>query len=195
MLAYIMIATLEGKNKVLISAPHVFNHYRRNLDSVVKQGEPLTDYIVKNAASLSDCNCIYLESPVQYDPNFDRYEVNEYKQKVDSIIGKKKVKLFIDVHGLSDRHSYDFAIYFPFRYTKSQKVAYELAQELSQGPLRSALVVVLNMKDDGQETLTEFVAQKKKIPAIQLEIARYIREDETLLEPLIAAISKFILNY
>ncbi|MBI2356966.1 hypothetical protein HYV12_02880 [Candidatus Dojkabacteria bacterium] len=188
-----MFSLIEGKNTVLLSAPHVYNHYRKNLNFVVKQGEPWTDYIVKNAVTESGSNGILVDRDLDFDPNFDLYDNNKYKQEVDKVIKKNRIKLFVDVHGLSDRYSYDFAIYFPLRYLKSQKAAYELAQELSKGPLRDSLVVVLNMKDDEQETLTEFVAKKRKIPAIQLEIARYIREDDDLRDAVVTGISKYLL--
>lgn len=189
-----MIASIEGKNGYLISAPHAFSHYRRNLDSVIKQGEPWTDSIVRDVCSTASCHGILIEKSVGYDPNSDLLEKNPYKQEVDKLIGKRKVKLFVDIHGLSDRHSYDFAIYFPLRYRKSQELAYKLAEFLSKGVLKDSLVVVLNMKDNDQETLTEFVAKKRKIPAIQLEIARYIRDDDELRESLTLALSEFLIK-
>lgn len=189
-----MFAVSKGKNNVLLSAPHVFNHYRRNLDSVVKQGEPWTDYIVRNIATSSNSSSIALEKTVDFDPNYDILSKNKYKQEVSKIVKSEKVKLFIDVHGLSDKYSYDFAIYYPLRYRKSESIAYDLAEILSKGPLRSSLVIVLNLKDNDQETLTEYVAQKHKIPAVQLEIARYIREDDSLREPMISAISNYLLK-
>ena len=189
-----MIATIEGKNSYLISAPHVFSHYRRNLDSVMKQGEPWTDTIVKEVCLSSGSHGIFLEKAVGYDPNSDLLEVNPYKQEVDRMVSKGKIKGFIDIHGLSDRHSYDFAIYFPLRYRKSQELAYKLAEFLSKGVLKNSLVVVLNMKDNDQETLTEFIAKKRKIPSLQLEIARYIRDDEELRTSLTEALSEFLIK-
>ncbi|KKR05971.1 MAG: hypothetical protein UT34_C0001G0011 [candidate division WS6 bacterium GW2011_GWF2_39_15] len=194
MIVYIMFSVIDGKTPVLLSAPHVYNHYRKNLNGVVKQGELWTDSIVKETVSLSGCNGIIVDKDVDYDPNYDKLENNEYKQKVDKIIKDKKIKYFFDIHGLSDSHCYDFGIFFPFRYLKSQKLAYTLAQELLKGPLRDSIVIVLNMCDDNQETLTEYVAKKKKIPAVQLEIARYIREDDALREALISTLSKVILT-
>jgi hypothetical protein len=194
MLIYTMITVIKGTNPVLLSAPHVYRHYRRNLDRVVKQGEPLTDLIAKQVAINTSSNLISVDMDTDYDPNYDSEKENEYKRKVRKVVKDSRVQLFIDIHGLSDRHSYDFAIFFPLRYTNSKKIAYRLAQELSVGPLRKSLIMVLNLKDDSQETLTEFSAQKLKIPSIQLEIARYIREDELLRNSVVEGLSRFLLN-
>lgn len=190
-----MISVNKGSRGILLSAPHVFKHYRRNLDKVLKQGEPWTDTIVKDVAKNTESNSILIEKDIDFDPNFDIESENEYKSKVKSIIKELKVKTFIDVHGLSDKHEYDFGIFFPLRYTNSKKLAYDIAQELSKGLLRNSLVFVLNLKDNNQETLTEFVVQKLKVTGVQLEVARYIREDESLRNEVIEAISRVLLKY
>ena len=81
-------------------------------------------------------------------------------------------------------------------YRKSQKIAYELAETVSKGDLRGVIFQFLNFSYwNRQETIGEFVAVTLGVPAIQLEIARYIREDSILREALIQNIAEFVNNF
>jgi len=46
--------------------------------------------------------------------------------------------------------------------------------------------------DNDEETLGEFVSGKMRIPSIQIEIARYLREDEDLRESFVENLAKII---
>jgi hypothetical protein len=183
---------LEGKQPILISAPHVYAHKRPNLSGSYKQGEPWTDYIARNIAEGSNANVIYITKELDYDPNYYKVLKNDYKQKVNELIKGRKIKYFFDLHGLSDEHEYDFGIYYLNKYNKSKNLAYSLASSLNKKSLRHCLIQILNIQTGSVETLTEFTASKLKVASLQIEISRYIREDEILRESLIANFCDFL---
>ena len=185
---------IQGKQPVLFSAPHAFAHRRPSLSGLYKQGEPWTDEIVKSITHASDCFAILSIKQIDYDPNFYQIQKNLYKKEVNEIMKAKKLKYFFDVHGLSDEHPYDFGIYYVNRYNKSKTLAYDLAQALNKGGLRNCLIQILNVKKTKGESLTEFVTSKLKVPGLQIEVSRYIREDKDLREALIKNFSDFLLT-
>lgn len=183
---------ITGENPLLFSAPHTYAHKRPSLSSKYKQGEPWTDYIVKNICSESNVNGIVSVKSLEYDPNYYELSKNEYKKSVRDIVKDKKIKYFFDVHGLSDKHQYDFGIYFLNRYGNSRKLAYSLAEALNRGALRNCLIQILNLPEVKQKTLSEFTTSDLKVPSLQIEISRYIREEDNLREGLIKNFCDFV---
>lgn len=68
----------------------------------------------------------------------------------------------------------------------------KIKDSLGHGELRGINVSVLRLLDNNQETITEFVASNLRIPAIQIEVARYIREDESLRNSFVENLSKVL---
>jgi len=60
------------------------------------------------------------------------------------------------------------------------------------GKLYGISVTLLRFLDNDEETLGEFVSGKMGIPSVQIEIARYIREDEVLRKSFVENMSNFI---
>ncbi len=178
---YIELEVIDGKIPVLLSAPNVFSHKRPRLGGLYKQGEFWTDYLVRNICAISGAYGIVSINELDYDPNYYSVEKNEYKKKIKELVKKKKIKYVIDIHGLSDEHTYDFGIYYVNLYNRSKK-----------GPLRHCLIQMLNFRKDDQETISEFATTKLKLVALQIEIARYIRENDRLREAIVKNISEFI---
>lgn len=182
---------IKGKVPVLFSAPHAHGHLRPTLSMSYKTGEPWSDILVQNLAKRSGAHGIYTSKQLDYDPNYEPLGKNEYKAEVAAIIRQMKIKYFFDLHGLGDQHQYDFGIFFPMRFAKSKKLAYGLAGALDGGELKHSVSQIFNILYSEQESLVEFVAKKLKIPAIQIEVARYIREDETLRGGFVDNTAKF----
>lgn len=183
---------MHGKQPTLLSAPHVFAHRRPSLAGLYKQGEPWTDYIVQQICQQSNSHGIYAVSETNYDPNYYKIYKNNYKKKVKHLIEKKDIKYFFDIHGLSDEYEYDFGIYYLNRYNKSKNLAYDLAKGLNKGALRNCLPQVLNLNVGKAESLTEFTTSKLRIPSLQIEVSRYIREDKVLRKSLIENFTDFL---
>jgi hypothetical protein len=183
---------ISGKTPVLISAPHTFAHFRPNLNMSYKSGESWLDVILQSVASSTGSFGIYSGGIMDYDPNYDPLDKNAYKAEIAALIKQMKIKYFFDLHGLNDIHQYDFGVFYGVRFSRSKKVAYEFASSMNRGSLRNSIVQILNLVYNDQETLTEFVARKLRIPALQIEIAKYIRTEDQLRGDLIQNMSLFI---
>lgn len=185
---------IEGTYPVLISAPHVFSHKRPSIRGVMKQGEPNTDVLAKLIAQKTGAWVIYLkESSTEYDPNYHKLENNLYKAEIKNLVKEKKINTVIDIHGLSDFHHYDLGVFYGMRFRKSRDIAQSLVGELGKKrPLKDLTYCIGYTSKNLQETITEFVNEKLRLPAIQIEIARYIRLDAQLLESMADGISELI---
>lgn len=183
---------IKGKEPILLSAPHVFAHRRPSLSGLYKQGEPFTDEIVKNICEKTNAHGIYVTQEMSYDPNYYEVKKNKYKKKVRDLIKEEKIKYFFDIHGLSDEYAYDFGIFYLNRYTKSKKLAYALAEGLNKEELRNCLPQILNLNEGKAESLTEFTTSELRMPSLQIEVSRYIREDEILRESFVKNFSDFL---
>lgn len=181
---------VKGKNPILFSAPHSFRHKRKSMTGTYKAPEPWTDYIARNVADGLGASVITAREDMEYDPNYDQLEKNEYKAEVSKLVGDD-IKYFVDFHGLSDAHSFDLGIWHQMRYGNSKKLAFDLADAVSNDALRGGLMQIFHFRNDSQETLGEYVVRNHKVPTVQIEIARYIREDDALREALIENLVSF----
>jgi hypothetical protein len=187
----------QGLKPILITASHVFKHKRPTLKNTDwKLGEPCTDYIARKISENIDGFCICSNKPLEYDPNFHLLNKNPFKQKIVSLQKQFKFSLFLDIHGLSDKHQYDLGIFYVNRFGRSKRLAYDLSRFLNEGSLKDSLIQVLLFNDNiPQETLAEFTTKILKIPSVQIEVARYIRDDQELRDLLITYISDFLSVY
>jgi len=183
---------IQGKISILLSAPHVYAHRRPRLNMAYKHGEPLTDQIVEDICKNTECFGIYTCEDTDYDPNFHKEDDNPYKKEIVNIVKDNKIKCVLDIHGLRDDHMYDIGIYYPTKFLRSRSIAMKLKDSLDKGELKGINISVLRLLDNDQETIAEFVASKLRIPAIQIEVARYIREDESLRNSLVKNLSELL---
>jgi len=193
------IKVIKGKIPVLLLAGHAHTHRRPNLMQSYKLAEPWTDYLAQNVASSTGAHALILETEVDYDPNLHKLEKNPFKQAIVELFKNNEIKYVFDLHGLNDKHQFDIGAFYLSHYYKSKQLCYGIADELNNGKLNDLLVNIFKFKDDyfhngNQETLTKFVVEKYKVSGVQLEIARYIREDEILRNALIKGLSSFIIN-
>ena len=177
--------TILGTKPILLSAPHVYPHKRPKLSMAYKIGEPLTDTVVEEVCKEIDSFGIVLTDESDFDSNYHQEEDNPYKKRVRELIEGEDIKYFIDIHGLKNGNSYDISIHYPSRFSKSIRLAHSLKNALEKGALRGVNIMIFRFLDDGQETLGEFVASKLRVPSVQIEIARYIREKKELRETFI----------
>ena len=186
------IKIISGEIPVLFSAPHCKLHRRPKLSMAYKQSEPITDRIVKELCLRTNGFGIYLNRRIEYDPNYHKERRNEYKRKVREIIKENKIKCFVDVHGILDNYGYDLAIYYPSRYSNSMDIAKAVSEEIGKKALRGINAQILKFPYDNGEPLSEFVASELRVPAIQIEIAKYIRHDDRLLTSFIENLTDVI---
>ena len=175
---------IEGKLKHLFSAPHPHPHRRPSLTKSYKEHERYTDDIVRDLCEKTGCFGIYIKDQVDYDPNFHTND-NPYKEEIEDIIKENQIKAFIDIHGLCDEHMIDIAIYYKTRFSNSIKLARDIEKVLNKGKLKGLNIQILRLPEENRETLTEFVASKLRVPAVQIEIAKYLRNDKELREEIV----------
>lgn len=187
------VQIIEGSIPVLLSAPHVYSHRRPSLTLSYKLGEEYTDDIVKEVCATTGAWGILQSKETPFDPNYHILKGNPYKESVKEIILHGKVLKFIDIHGLNPSSDYDLGIYYPSRFFRSISLSQEISRALDKGKLRGINACRLRLQDDLEETLGEYVASELRVPSVQLEIARYIRESDKLRNSLIQNLSSYIL--
>lgn len=184
---------IEGNRKILISAAHAYPHRRPILTCGYKVAEEYTDEIAREICSNLGCCGIYLTSDCEYDPNYHKLKRNEYKQKVKEIIEQHGIQRFVDIHGLRDYSGYDVGIYYTTRFKRSIDFAERIAKGLDRGALKGINIGIFRFFDNEQQSLGEFVASKLWVPAVQIEIERYIRKDDELKKEFVKNIAQVLM--
>lgn len=186
--------TIKGSKPILLSAPHVYAHKRPKLSTAFKIGEPFTDTIVKGVCDEIDSFGIVLTDESDYDFNYYKEPKNPYKKEIRKIVEKNDIEYFVDIHGLKEGNKYDIAIYYPSKFSKSIALTRSVREGLGKGALRGINIVVLRFPGNYQEFLAEFVASELRVPSVQIEVARYIREREDLRNQIIKNLSRMLEN-
>ena len=177
--------TIIGSKPILLSAPHVYAHKRPKLSMAYKTGEPLTDIIVEEVCEEIKSFGIVLTDESDFDFNYHKEKRNPYKQEIKKIVDKNEIKYFIDVHGLKEGNHYDVAIYYPTKFSNSIKLARLIKEGLDKSILRGINIIILRFPNSSQETLGDYVASELRVPSVQIEVARYIREKKKLRDAFI----------
>lgn len=99
------IKVIDGKNKILLSAPHSVLHMRENS---IRPKETKTGVIVRTLANKYKVYGIYKLKNEFNDANWDKD--CKYKLKVAQIVNKEKIKALIDVHGMAAHRQQDICI-------------------------------------------------------------------------------------
>jgi hypothetical protein len=184
--------TIIGSKPILLSAPHVYAHRRPKLSMAYKIGEPLTDIIVEGVCKEIKSFGIVLTDESDMDYNYHKEKSNPYKKEIRNLVEKENIKYFVDIHGLKDGNNYDIAIYYPSKFFKSIQLSRKVKEGLSKGALRGSSIPVFRLPEDHQESLTLFTASELRIPSIQIEVARYIREKKELRDAFIQNLSEVL---
>ncbi len=184
--------TIRGSKPILLSAPHVYAHRRPKLSMAYKIGEPLTDTIVEGVCKEIKSFGIVLTDESDMDYNYHKERSNPYKKEIRNIVEKENIKYFVDIHGLKDGNNYDIAIYYPSKFFKSIQLSRKVKEGLSKRALKGSSIPVFRLPEAHQESLTLFTASELRIPSIQIEVARYIREKKELRDAFIQNLSEVL---
>jgi hypothetical protein len=185
-------STITGSKPILLSAPHVYAHRRPRLSMSYKIGEPLTDIVVDEVCRETKSFGIVLSDESDRDFNYYKEKRNPYKKEIRKIVEENKIKYFVDIHGLKGDSQYDIAIYYPSRFSRSIQLARDIKEGLGKGQLKGLNILILRFPDDFQETISEFVADQLRVPSVQIEIARYIREKKKLRDSLVQNLNEIL---
>ena len=187
------VEIIEGRIPVLLSAPHVYPHRRPSLTLSYKGGEEFTDMIVREICGNTGAWGIIQAKETPFDPNYHKITDNPYKEAVAQIIKVGNITKFLDIHGLNLSNEYDLGIYYPSKYFKSINLSKDISNAVDKGKLRGINSCIFRLNDDLEETLGEYVASELKVPSVQLEVARYIRESDKLRNAFIGNLSEYVL--
>ena len=187
------IQVIEGSVPILLSAPHVHAHRRPSLALKYKGAEEFTDRIVQEICATTGAWGIIQSKETPFDPNYHKIQDNPYKEYVAELIKLGKITKFLDIHGLNLSNEYDLGIYYPSKYFKSINLSKDISKAVDKGKLRGISICIFRLNDDLEETLGEYVASELKVPSVQLEIARYIRESDKLRNAFIENLSEYLL--
>lgn len=159
-----------------------------------KIGEPLTDIIVEEVCKKTKAHGIILTDESDMDYNYHKEKSNPYKREIRKIVEKEKIKYFLDIHGLKDGNNYDIAIYYPSKFFNSIDLSRKVREDLPKSALKGSSIHIFRLPEDHQESLTLFAASELRVPAIQIEVARYIREKKELRDAFIQNLSDILEN-
>ena len=186
--------TIIGSKPILLSAPHVYAHRRPRLSMAYKIGEPLTDIIVEEVCKKTKSFGVVLTDESDMDYNYHKEKSNPYKKEIREIVEKENIKYFIDIHGLKDGNNYDIAIYYPSKFFNSIELSKKVKEGLSKRALRGSNIPIFRLPEGTQESLALFSASELRVPSIQIEVARYIREKKELRDAFIQNLSEVLEN-
>lgn len=213
------IRIIKGSTPFLISAPHAANLVGSGRKGGDKR-EPRVHEVVELLSQKTGAWGIFTkpESDV-HNWKWDLYKI--YKKRVARLVQEKSITLFIDVHGVGKERpfsiDYDFLVphknmrlnpiqkiilrhaphHFPQTHPhdfyieailKKQFALHLPGHVLSKGYFRS-------INGLGKRTLAYQIRKRFKIPTVQLEINRALRDDEKTFQSFVTALSRSLDAY
>ena len=178
---------LKNKSKIMISAPHSVKHIRQW--ELLPQ-DLLTWWLVIYLWKRLNIPVIYSTSYKVWDPNFDENEKSEYKHALAKYIKENDIKLLIDLHGC-----------WSFRDSSIELGTWWEWNPNLQGRLDIINVVEKSLNDSLKSyiqhtgkpitkntifpasrntTVSAFISKEWKIPTIQIEINKELRDIDNL---------------
>ena len=96
---------INGKNSILISAPHSTMHKRGNS---IRNAETRTGQLVRDVAKKANVYGIYKTKPEFNDANWDKK--SKYKDEVIAMVKKHNITALLDIHGMASYREQDICI-------------------------------------------------------------------------------------
>ncbi len=162
---------LVGNNPILITCPHATVHIRKGKRKIM---EIYTAAIGTILHSVLDCHCLYTNKVQDIDPNY--YDECEFKERMEKVVSKNKIRFVMDLHGTGSKRKYDIypGIGTDMEFLLGNKKVLEnlylraKSNDISIGSLKVFPAVK-------QMTVTKFAAKKLDIPAMQIEVNQKLR--------------------
>ena len=159
-----------GTLPVLVSAPHAVRYYRQKR---IKISDEFTGSIVYLLNKLTGCHALAVTKLYCGDPNVDNPCL--FKERINEICSREKVKLVLDIHGATREHKFDVDLS-----TNSGKTLLTKVKMLETLDLNFQTFGLIRLSHNhsaafGLNTVTNYVARELEIPAVQLEINKQYR--------------------
>ena len=165
---------IKGDIPVLVTSPHSSVHKRLGK---LKRQEFYTAALSVMLHSLTGCHVLYTNRLMESDPNY--YDDSPFKKRFSQIVRSNDIKSLIDIHGTGSQKRFD--IYPGVGVKKEFLLGYEnyLADFWKIANASKISIGGLDVFPAAKQmTVTKYAARKLKIPSIQLEINRKLREPE-----------------
>jgi len=188
---------IKGSTPVMLTAPHAVPHDRGNYNgkNLLKPQDEFTDLIILRVCQEADCFGLVPLTKLT-DPNidgFDGVKANEtpFFQCLDGLVVSHDIQLLLDIHGL-DRRRRGVDIEIGTRLGASLRGRMEFLEQLEKELGRGSDYLI--RKDHyfiGGEIVRNIM---ERIPALQLEIHRRLRDDghSAEMERLIEILANFV---
>lgn len=178
-----------GKTPVILSAPHAVKQVRNGRE---KSEDVMTGGIVEYLCQQHQCYGITRIYNAGDDPNSDFSGPGfSYKEQILHMISEKEIKLFLDIHGCSMKHGFDFCIGTNCgkNLNGNTRVLEQLYAELGK---IGKTAVDDHFKASREGNICRYIAERTEIPCIQLEISRDYRMVPDLREAAVEALGRVL---
>ena len=164
---------IDGKGKVLISAPHCVSQTR---NGKIKFSEPHTGVLAKMLHDALGCPIICKLANLGDDANYD--EVSDYKDALLDYIVQNDIKFVIDLHQLAPSREVLLNIGTGgYTNLSDEKIVLLLKQKFESYNIRQ-ISIDTPFTGGYPHTVSAFVAREGKIQSVQLEINSRLVIDE-----------------
>ena len=174
---------LKNKSKIIISAPHSVKHIR---EWEILLQDLLTWWLALYLWKRLNLSVIYSTSYKVWDPNYDENEDSEYKQALAKYIKENDIKFLIDLHGCWSFRDFSIELGTWWKWNPNllwnEKILKTIIESLNNS-LKSYIkhtkkpITENTIFSAGRETtVSSFISNECKIPAIQIEINKKLRD-------------------
>ena len=174
---------LKNKSEIMISAPHSVKHIRNG--EILPQ-DLLTWWLALYLWKRQNLPVIYSTSYKVWDPNFDENDNSEYKQALAKFIEENDIKFLIDLHGCWSFRDFSIELGTWWEWNRNllwnEKILKTIIESLNNS-LKSYIkhtkkaITENTIFSAGRETtVSSFISNECKIPAIQIEINKDLRD-------------------
>jgi hypothetical protein len=173
------IAIERGRGSILLSAPHGAVHCRKGK---LKNEDEFTVAMVRMVARLTGVHVIYARRRSDSDPNW--YSDAPYKAILKTLIAEENISFVLDFHGSSAKRSFGIGIGTLHGQSCAGSMdiilnvlgAHRFSNSASTRLERLDIDQTFPAVGAGnQETVTRFVWERLRIPAVQLEFNASLR--------------------
>lgn len=178
---------LKNKSKIMISAPHSVKHIR---EWEILSQDLFTWWLALYLWKRLTLSVIYSTSYKIWDPNFDENKKSEYKQALAKYIKENNIKLLIDLHGCWSFR--DFSVEIGTGWEWNPNLLWRLdilniIEKILNDSLKSYIQhtgksITKNtvFSASRKTTVSAFISKECKIPTIQIEINKELRDMDNL---------------
>ena len=192
---------LKNKSKIMISAPHSVKHIR---EWEILPQDLLTWWLALYLWKRLNLPVIYSTSYKVWDPNFDENKNSEYKQRLAEYIKENDIKLLIDLHGCWSFRDFSIELGTWWEWNPNllgrldilNAIEKSLNDSLKSYIQHTGKLITKNTIFSAirETTVSAFISNECKIPTIQIEINKELRDKDNLknLSLLINSLEKVI---